>query len=407
MEENYKKDLEIKKIKNKLYIVNKYKVGGGATNICNQLYNKNKNESFIAASDIEEEDNINMEDGSKNIFKTLFNYTNYSKLKKFIKKQGIKKIYVHNIFPQLSPSIFLAFKTNDVKVYYTLHQYDLVCPNFSLCNTRINKLCSKCVGKKIKWNILTNRCSMKGRKYDIAKCLISLIKFFLKIDQRITYYIVPSEFLKRQLILDGVNESKIRVIENFVSHKLWIQNYNKYKKETLIYFGRFSPEKNVLLLLKVIKELLIIKPNIILYLIGSGQEKERYQKYIKEEKLDMNIKIIDRFLSPDELKIYLNEMKVSILPSSVYESFGLTIIESIFANVIPIATNIGGMKETIEKSYGFTFENNNINDLKEKILYILENYNYELEKMLAIKEKIKEQYSITRYMNKLEEVEKI
>ena len=121
----------------------------------------------------------------------------------------------------------------------------------------------------------------------------------------------------------------------------------------------------------------------------------------------MNIKIIDRFLSPDELKIYLNEMKVSILPSSVYESFGLTIIESIFANVIPIATNIGGMKETIEKSYGFTFENNNINDLKEKILYILENYNYELEKMLAIKEKIKEQYSITRYMNKLEEVEKI
>lgn len=394
-----------------LYLGNKYTVDGGATNIFYQLYTQIKlkeKKVYLASINIQNnEENLILEDSNKNIFKMLFNYNNYRKLNQFIKEKEIKSIYLHNVFPQLSPSIFLAFKTNDVKVYYTLHQYDLICPNFSLCNTRMNKLCNKCMGKKIKWNILTNRCSLKGRKYDIAKFLISLIKFFLKVDQKITYYIVPSEFLKRQLILDGINRDKIKVIENFVSNKLWIQNYNKNKKETLIYFGRFSSEKNVILLLKATKELLIINPNIILYLIGSGQEKEKYQKYIKEEKLEMNIKIIDKFLSPNELKIYLNEMKVSILPSSVYESFGLTIIESIFANVIPIATNMGGMKETIEKSYGFTFENNNVNDLKEKILYVLENYNYELEKMLAIKEKIREQYSITRYINKLEEVEKV
>ena len=398
-------------INNILYLGNNFIIDGGASNIFNQLYNRIKKEKkenvYLSATDLNNlklENSLELENSSYSKFKILFNYKNYKLLSDYLKENNIKIVYMHNIILELSPSVFLALKKNKVKVIYTLHQFDLVCPNSSLCNMNTNTICEKCIGKKIKWNILKERCSYKGYKYDIAKFLISLEKYFFKIDDIVNYYIVPSEFSKKKMLQEGIKENKIKVIENFVNSRIWIEDNNKNKKNNIIYFGRFSREKNVKVLINAISILKNKIKDIHLFIIGTGIEYENYEKLIKENNLQKNITIINKFLQPIELKDILKEMKISVLPSSCYESFGLTIIESIYANVIPIATNIGAMKETIEKSCGVTFENNNCIDLAQKIEEILKNYDKEINNLLKNKKDIKKYYSIENYIDKLNDI---
>jgi glycosyltransferase involved in cell wall biosynthesis len=81
------------------------------------------------------------------------------------------------------------------------------------------------------------------------------------------------------------------------------------------------------------------------------------------------------FLPKDELIERLNSCKVSVLPSKCFETASLVTIESIMLNLIPIVTNHGGMKEMIQLTkFGFTFEDNDEEDLCKKMLFTMNNY---------------------------------
>lgn len=400
-------------MKNILYLANSYVVGGGASNVFNQLYNEalkeEENNVFLAATDLlkvtKNKNNFLLLDNSeKNILKILFNYKNYKLLNNFLKEKKIEIVYMHNLITALSPSVLLALKKNKVRVIYTLHQFDYVCPNSSLCNMRKGVICEKCIGKKIKWNILKERCSYKGMRYNIAKFLISLEKYLFKTDEIINYYVVPSDFSKEKMIQEGIKKEKIKVIKNFVKDKFWLGNQERKKDNNVVYFGRFSKEKNITLLIEAIKILKDRNYSVRLFLIGNGTEYQNYIKKINECEIEDNVTIINNFLNTEELKEILKKIKISILPSKWYETFGLTIIESIYANVIPVATNIGAMKETIEDSFGFTFENNNSRDLADKIEYILQNYDLEFNNLIKRKDNIRKDYSIERYLKELKNI---
>ena len=392
-----------------LYINNKL-FGGGAQNVFRLSYLEMKKIFSIYMATTEESEEIKadvkLENSNSNLKKILFNYKNYKLINNFIKNNEIDVVHLHNYISELSPSILLALKKNKnkIKILQTLHQFDFVCPNSSLSNMKKGIICEKCIGKNIKWNILKERCSYKGRKYDIAKFLISLEKYFFGVDKIIDYYIVPSDFSKTKMLEEGIKAEKIKVLKNFVDDKFWIEENNYNKKNNIVYFGRFSKEKNVILLLKSIEILKNKYSDIHLFIIGNGLEYENYIANIQKYKLQEYITVINEFLSSEKVKEILNKVKISVLPSKWYETFGLTIVESIFANVIPIATNIGAMKETIEYSCGYTFENNNVQDLVNKIDYVLKNYGMEIKKLLEKKEKIRKNYSLDRYIKELKEI---
>ena len=100
--------------------------------------------------------------------------------------------------------------------------------------------------------------------------------------------------------------------------------------------------------------------------------------------------------SPKELAAILAKAKLSVLPSLWYETFGLTIIESILAGAIPIVSDLGAMQETIENFYGKSFgfdprqalQDSNIQSLEVCIIDTLDSYESEFATLLQKREEI-------------------
>ena len=113
--------------------------------------------------------------------------------------------------------------------------------------------------------------------------------------------------------------------------------------------------------------------------------------------------------TPKELAAILAKAKLSILPSLWYETFGLTIVESILAGTIPIASDLGAMQETIASFYGKSFsfdprqalQDSNVQSLEVCIINTLDSYESEFATLLQKREEIMQNLHSHHYLKKL------
>lgn len=166
-------------------------------------------------------------------------------------------------------------------------------------------------------------------------------KYFLKKADKI---IVVSETIKKE-ILKYFNNLKVQVIYNTIDLNLFkkISSKNvqtikkKYKlpSKFIITVGHQEKRKNYLRLIKAIKILKKNDKNICLIIIGQkANETENIYKLIERLKLNSNVKIFSN-LNDFEVRCFYKLADVFVFPS-VYEGFGIPILESMAAN-IPMA----------------------------------------------------------------------
>ena len=111
--------------------------------------------------------------------------------------------------------------------------------------------------------------------------------------------------------------------------------YNISKKDFVILFvGRIAEEKNIKFLIKAHKDLVKKYRNIKLLIVGDGPDKEKYEKYSHELDLDKNI-IFTGKAAWDDMPYYYHISTV-FATASKSETQGLTVIEAMAANTVPI-----------------------------------------------------------------------
>jgi len=100
------------------------------------------------------------------------------------------------------------------------------------------------------------------------------------------------------------------------------------------------------------------------------------------------------FLNKEKLHKELNSAKFLIFPSNCYEGFPIILLEAFAFNTIVIAPNLGSISNIIEDKYnGILFKPNDIEDLINKIKWVLKNDN-ECEKIkINAKKVLIEKYS--------------
>lgn len=378
-----------------ILIVNNKKYGGGAQSVFRENISSLKKEGLfnVYEGSSDKSSDLNLKLYKKNILGYFFSGYNYLKTYRFLNDNKINIIHIHQYFG-LSFGFLLAvkkykFKKKNVMIVYTSHTYNLVCPNHSLYDNKGEKICERCIGRNIKAFMLLKKCCKGNFIISFFRFLEGIIQNnILKIKNIIDYYVVPSQFLKEKLIEDGISSSDIFVAYNSLNESFQ-SNKPLEKKENLIcYYGRFSEEKNLFFMLKGIKQIFERHPDYKLILIGEGPLASKIYIYIKKLGIEDKV-ILRKFLSQKELQDILNKVKITLMPSKVYETFGLTILESIACNCIPITIDKGALNELIERlKCGKTYRYEDIEDFIKVISSIIENYSLEIAKLKENKTKI-------------------
>ena len=288
----------------------------------------------------------------------LYSIEAKEKLDIFIRIAKPDVAHIHLYKGILTSSILQSLKLHKIPVVITLHDYELLCPR-SLFIDGKGKICEKCLISNNSINCVINKCNRNNMllsiltafEFSFHKRLFPFHKYFDKL-------ITVSKFGKRI-------HSRRPELKNLLVHlynfypKLEFNLPNYVKGDYFLSFGRLSPEKGILTLIKAWEKM---KSHKLLKIAGEGPIQNDIRTYIEENKLS-NIEMLG-FQQGAVLHELIRNASFIIVPSECYENNPLSIVEA-YSNGKPvIATRIGGITEiVIENKTGFTFELGNIEQL--------------------------------------------
>ncbi|MEO8033373.1 MAG: glycosyltransferase [Acidobacteriota bacterium] len=127
--------------------------------------------------------------------------------------------------------------------------------------------------------------------------------------------------------------------------------------KTILYVGRFAPEKGVDVLVRAFARL--ADPDARLRLIGGGSEKDRLGALVKElrisERVDFPGSIVDRAALREEYR----KATLFVLPSRT-EGLGCVLLEAMAAATPIVATRVGGIPDLVaDRENGLLVESEN------------------------------------------------
>ncbi len=291
-------------------------------------------------------------------FKTIYSFEARKKIRKVLESFRPDVVHLNNFNFQLTPSILVEIRKwskkskHTVKIIYTAHDYQLLCPNHMMRMPVQNLNCERCSAGQFV-NCIKGSC-IHGSK---VKSIIGAAEGFYwnrrNIYQEIDTIICPSDFMQRKLNINSIFRNKTTVLHNFVIQTEW---KDVEKKNYILYFGRFSEEKGVKTLLKVCSCL----PELPFVFAGSGPLEGEVEKV-------SNIKNVG-FQKQRELENLIREARFCICPSECYENCPFSVLESQLYGTPVLGADIGGIPELIQVNItGELFESGNSEQLKNKI----------------------------------------
>lgn len=176
-------------------------------------------------------------------------------------------------------------------------------------------------------------------------------------------------------------------------------NPNEYSDQGngnfILYTGRLSKVKGINYLIKAFLELGTEFEDTELLIVGSGPEEKQLKENLKGHKFENKIKFIP-MLNKTKLKEYLSRCSVLVLPS-LFETFGIVLIEAMASGKPVIASNIPGPNEIIENGYnGFLFEKENHKELTNCLKLLLSDNSLQKKIGKNAKKTVEERYTFEK-----------
>ena len=222
-----------------------------------------------------------------------------------------------------------------------------------------------------------------SRLVSLAKTFAFYLTIFLL--KRVEGIIAVSRFTAKNLENNGILSSKIFVSGNAVNLDLIgkVKPYSREKVYDGVFVGRIAKEKGVFDLVKIWKEVVMVKRNAKLLIIGSGLELPFLREEINSFGLEDEVLLYGK-CSDFELYRLLKSSKIFIFPS-LFEGWGLAVAEALACGLPVVAYDIPALRENFGKcqSVFFTRPKN----FKELSLTVLELLNLSRKKLARLGEK--------------------
>jgi alpha-1,3-mannosyltransferase len=171
--------------------------------------------------------------------------------------------------------------------------------------------------------------------------------YLLSFKYLIDHIIAVSQQDYRRLTSMQIASNKISLIENGVDFEKYAHIPLKYVKGGILYFGRLDRNKGIELLFDALS--MLRTENWNLFIVGDCEKSYLFQlKHLAQIKgLDKRIKWLGK-VSDQELIRELSLAHICVFPS-VYEGFGITLVEAMAAGKICIANRIPAYQDIVHE----------------------------------------------------------
>ena len=209
--------------------------------------------------------------------------------------------------------------------------------------------------------------SLLGQVNIVLAKIITLMERMYPFIYKNNTFVTESETSENDLINLGLKKEKIIRIPPGVDLELFHPG-EKTKNVQLLYFGGLRKYKRPEYAIKAYEDLHNEIKNLKLIVTGNGPLLDKMRDNVKDK--NYNIDFLGK-IDYDELAKTIRESWVN-LHFSVTEGWGLSIMESSASGTPSVAFKVPGVVETIKDGYnGYLLKD--INDFKDRILYIIKN----------------------------------
>lgn len=348
------KNLEPDKKYKAVHIISNLSLGGAQTllfDIISYLNLKNDIENYVVTIDSGEYMSKFFDKGFNVIDlkeKGLINPKIYFKLMKTLKK--LKPDIVHTHLNKADFYGRIAAKHAGVPLILS------TCHNYSTTHTGAD------INKKSLFDYIDNFVIKYTDSYMIA------------ISQLVYKYLInrnPKFKSKTEVIYNGVNTGKEKYKLNESEQEIFREENKLNKNDFVILIsGRLEKQKGQLFFLNSAKEIIKGNKEIKVLILGEGSLKNEIENFIKENSLNDQIKLLG-FKKETEKYVEISDL---ICVPSLWEGFGLVIIEAMIKSRIVLASDVGGIPEIITDNVnGFLFRSNDKINFIDKFNYIYNN----------------------------------
>lgn len=251
---------------------------------------------------------------------------------------------VQNVFPLLSPSVYLALKIARVPVYQRLFNYRMLCANGVLFTA--GEICERCLGGSF-----TN--AIKYRCYRNSRIQSAILATSLRIWKHsglwawgVHTYLPSTDFMVQKLkpYLPARHETRtVRYpTEQLIPKEL---GTDFERGRSVLFVGRIVAEKGIFTLVRAAALMQERDPTVSIRVVGTGDALGEAQSLADELGLS-NV----TWLGPAYGAAVWEELYsagVFVLPSEWYDNMPIVLSQAMFAKAPVVASRINGIPEVI------------------------------------------------------------
>lgn len=263
--------------------------------------------------------------------------------------------HLHNIYHQITPSIIPVLDEARIPIVMTLHDYKLICPNYSLFDGR--RYCFRCRGGRF-YQAPLARCS--GGSF-LRSAMLAIEAYYQKrtrVYDSVRFLLAPSRYIRDRFIEEGFEEERVVYLPAFLPNLSTSADSGPVRSlpslpslpgRYVLYFGRLSREKGINTLLRAVAG----SPQIPVVIAGDGPMEGELRRVADEGSLP-HVVFAGRLDRP-ALDEVIRRARVVVLPTESPENAPFTVLESMAAGVPVVVSNMGGLPELAEKAGGKVF----------------------------------------------------
>ena len=332
-------------------------------------------------------------------------FTSTTQFKQLIEPNNEIKFLVENT-ESINPDIIYIHKleslesiqclTEKYKTIRMVHDHDLCCPRRHKYFLYNNRVCNKPIG----WRCYTDLAFMKrkpssliGVEYESISKKVKELRRHKHLDK----LLVGSQFMRTELIQNGIDENKVFVTPPCVESSHNNIN-NKIAGDEILFVGQLIRGKGVDLLLHALAKL---DQEFHCTIIGAGNARNQLIKLSK--KLGLQNKVTFKgWVNSESLHEYYQLSRFVVVPSRWPEPFGMVGIEAMHNARPVIGFNVGGISDwLIDKENGLLIDEQDVDGLAFAMNNLMNNKEIAIELGVNAMNYVNEHFSFDNYINSL------